>query len=64
MHYFHPSHSAKYMKMWKDAVVTGVIKSKLWIYKEGVNCMLELRKSNVNVASMCTDVNQNVFKEG
>lgn len=52
------------MKMWKDAVVTGVIKSKLWIYKEGVNCMLELRKSNVNVASMCTDINQNVFKEG
>lgn len=46
------------MKMWKDGVVTGVIKCKLWIYKKGVNYILELKKSNVNAASMYTDINQ------
>ena len=31
-------------------MVTGVIKTKLQIYKKAINCILELKKSNVNAA--------------
>lgn len=34
----------------KDAMVTGVIKTKFQIYKKAINCLLELKKSNANAA--------------